>query len=723
MQRQDSESSFSADSLREALLWLSDAGLMSCDSAQLDLALSEALHHPGMSRQPLESLRYVAGVTGGCLNALSLTLKELLMHAKLQKPMILLCKPVSGQNILMALTAYRAFHYQVVIFSEQGTLTRWLPWHQLKHYLGLQLAEERLDCLMPQAQVFWGEKETVARHLSPKEHLIRLMRLERRDLFVVVIYSLLTGLLSLVVPVAIQALVNNVAFGALLQPIVILTLLVFGALSFLALLRTLRLNLVEIIQRRIFVRVAADLSERLLQVKLPFFDSRHGPELVNRFFDVLTVQKSTALLLVDGLAIILQTLTGMLLLAFYHPFLLGFDLMLMVFICVILFVLGWKAEPTAIKESKMKYDVAAWLEEMSSHLTPFRSHSGHQFARRRTDQLLRHYLKARQLHFRVVQRQHIGAYLLQAFASASLLGLGGWLVIERQLSIGQLVAAELVVATLLDGFAKFGKQLESYYDLLAALDKLGHLFEMPVEQVSPGLLVPKAQGIQVSLSEITLNSPAGGTLLSGLSLELKAGERVGILGANSWAAKALADALYASKIPDQGRIEMDGRDLRQLLPIDLRSQVALVRGLDILSGSIEDNLRLGQIDLSAQDLQTALRAVGLFERVQQLKEGLATPLSLSGFPLAPEELHRLMVARALLLRPRLLILDGVLDQLDWREKGPLAKYLFEETSMTVLVLTNKQEFLSFCDQAYALNAQGKLESLRFQQEISPQGGN
>jgi putative ABC transport system ATP-binding protein len=697
---------FSSETWHEVLSWLSDKAQTSLSFSSVEQALVEAGQHPLMRTQPLETLRYLAGFQGIDLSARHLPLKEALKYLQRETPLLLMGHSDNGEPLLIALSGFRWFHFEVTLFSQQGAISRWLPWRKLKTYLG-SLPDDSIFCLL----LSGGSVTSEPVHLSPRQHLLRLMRTEKTDIGIIIIYSIVTGLFSLVIPVTIQALVNNVAFGALMQPIVILTGLVFGSLCFLALLRTLRLNLVEIIQQRLFIRVAADLSERVLQVQLPFFSARHhGPEFLNRFFDVLTLQKASALLLTDGLAILLQTLTGMLLLAIYHPLLLGFALALLVAILVILFILGIGGEYTAIKESKMKYAVAAWLEEISSHQTPFRSHAGHRYARQRTDQMLRDYLKARKSHFQVIQRQYVGTYLLQAVASAALLGLGGWLVIERQLSIGQLVAAELVVANLLDGFAKFGKHLETYYDLLAALDKLAHLFELPIEKRRPGLLLPTSKGLHVAFHQVSFQSSEGQSLLNQLSVDIQPGSNMAILGPQSWSHYVFADLLYGGREPTQGWITMDGRDLRELQTTDLRSQVMLVRGLDILTGSVEENLRLGQLKPGAADVRAVLEAVGLWERICALPEGLATPLSLSGFPLSPEESHRLMIARALLMRPRLLILQGTLDLVDWKLHGPLAHFLLSEhPAMTLIVLTNRAELLQGFQQTCALNAAGELE--------------
>ena len=295
------------------------------------------------------------------------------------------------------------------------------------------------------------------------------------------VFALLVGVLALAMPVAVEALVNTVAFGRYLQPVVVLAILLFTFLAFAAAMRALITFIVEILQRRLFVRVVEDLAYRLPRVQQQSFDHVHGPELVNRFFDVVTVQKTIAALLLDGIAIVLQTVIGMAVLAFYHPFLIGFDVVLLLLIAFIIFVLGRGAVRTAVQESKAKYAVGAWLEELARHHTAFKLHAGTQFALDRADQLAVNWLEYRRDHFRIVMRQILFALGLQALAATALLGLGGWLVILGELTLGQLVAAELIVMMIVGSFAKLGKYIESFYDLLASVDKLGYLFDLPTE--------------------------------------------------------------------------------------------------------------------------------------------------------------------------------------------------------------------------------------------------
>lgn len=234
-------------------------------------------------------------------------------------------------------------------------------------------------------------------HASPEStrlHLRRLLSLESKDIWAVVAFSIGAGLMALATPVAVQSLVNTIAFGMLLQPLVVLVLILLGCLTLNNVLIGFQIYVVEMMQRRIFVRLVGDIAGRLRKASLEAFDNGNAPELVNRFFDVITVQKSGANLLLDGLAYGLQTLIGMLLLAFYHPILLAFDLLLVLSILFIFFILGKRGVETAIEESRCKYAVAGWLEDLARNATLVKWANGQRFVAETTDRLARDYLLA-----------------------------------------------------------------------------------------------------------------------------------------------------------------------------------------------------------------------------------------------------------------------------------------------------------------------------------------
>jgi putative ABC transport system ATP-binding protein len=543
-----------------------------------------------------------------------------------------------------------------------------------------------------------------ALHPTPLQRLVNLLAHERRDLAVAITYSVAIGLLSLATPIAVQALVNTVAFGTVLQPLVVLAILVLLALCAAGVLQTLRMWVVETIQRRVFIRLGGEVAEKLLRVRADAFDQVHGPELVNRFLDAVTVQKSVALLLVDGLTIAMQALIGLILLAVYHPLLLAFDVVLLLLILVVLFGLGRGAIRTSIEESRSKYEMVAWLEELARHQTTFRSRQGAWFARERTTQIAREYISARRAHFRVVVRQAIGSYAVQALATSALLGVGGYLVISGQLTLGQLIAAELVVGAVVGGFAKFHKSLESYYDLLAAVDKIGYLQDLPTERGSGEFIAANPGPAALQLCDVGFAHSGPRELIRGVTAEFGAGKKIAIHGRGGSGKSTLLDLLYALRIPTRGTVQLDGYDYRDLCLEDIRAGIALVRDVDIFPGSLLENVRLG-LEAHPAAVREALEAVGLLDVVGALSHGLQTQLATGGAPLTPSQSMRLMVARALLSGPRVLLLDEVLDRIDDLEmRGALVRTLFRAgTPWTLIVTTERPEIWPLCDHVYTLS--------------------
>ncbi|MCA9654808.1 MAG: ABC transporter ATP-binding protein, partial [Myxococcales bacterium] len=372
----------------------------------------------------------------------------------------------------------RGRRLRVTIIDAHGEHTRLLRPVRLSTLAddGPWLAFEPLLALEPIAAE--GPRPSAARIWA---RLRSFVRLERRELWVVVVYALVIGGLTLATPIAVQALVNTIAFGAVLQPLVVLSLLLLAGLGFSALLQVLEAYVVEVIQRRAFVRVAEDFGRRLPAVAPAVHGQRYLPELVNRFFDVLTVQKAAATLLLDGLSLALQAAMGLLLLSLYHPLLLVFGAVLVLLLGAVIWA-GRGAADTAAQESKAKYATAAWLEGVARVPSLFRGARAAEHAAERTEMLCRDYLSARRRHYRILLRQIAGGVGLQVLAMVTLLGVGGWLVMERQLTLGQLVAAELVIGAVANGFAKLGKHLEKAYDLAVGVDKIGAVVDLPLER-------------------------------------------------------------------------------------------------------------------------------------------------------------------------------------------------------------------------------------------------
>ena len=489
------------------------------------------------------------------------------------------------------------------------------------------------------------------------------------------------------------------AFGVQLWPVVVLAGVMLGFLVLAVLLRAMQLYVVECLQRRFFVRTADAFADHFARAEIGAFDGRNPTDIVNRFFEVASVQKAFATLLVDGIGVVMVTLVGLVVLAFYHPYLLTFAAVMAALVFFLLFVLGIGGVKSSIAESYAKFDVAAWLEELAKCPHTFRFGRGGELAHQRADELADAYVTARRRHFRVVWRQTLFALLLEAVAMTVLLGLGGWLVINRQLTLGQLVAGELIVALVLAAISKSGKYIETFYDLQASLDKLGVIDQLPLEREGGEVLPALGRPMRV-VAEVRRWTPGGyiGPADGLRRLDILSGERVAVCGPSGSGKTRLMETLALLRVPDEGLLEFDGLDGRSLDRAQTRLQLAYVGQAETFADTVAENIRVGRGDLSAADVRRALEMVGLADTVARLSEGVGTPIASDGLPLSANDVSRLSIARAIAGKPRLLLINGMLDRLDLKTCPELIESLFDRSApWTLVIVTARDDIKSRCD--------------------------
>lgn len=514
------------------------------------------------------------------------------------------------------------------------------------------------------------------------QRLFALVRSERQDLWIVVTYAIGVGVLSLATPLAVQSLINTVAFGTVLQPVLVLSVLLLAALTASAVLKVFELVVVEHIARRVFVRTAVDFSRRVPLVRREACKGQRLEELVNRFYDVVVVEKSIVTLIFDGLSATLQISVGLLLLAVYHPFLLAFDLILITAMALIIFGLGRRAVTTAVVESKKKHAVAAWLEELAGTPSAFRSVTGQQFANQRADEIVQGWLHARSEHFRILVRQQGGMLALQALASGLLILIGGFLVLERQLTLGQLVAAEVIMTLTVSSLGKLGKLLGKLYDLLAALDKLGSVVDLPLletggEPVGPAR-TPLAVGIQ---------HPR-------LTTEIAPGTHVALSGEDAAQLPNLAHGLVGLGALDGGQLAFDGVDARSLDGAQVAEQVMVLDSDEIFDGTLYDNITLQDGAVSPAQVRDALTRVGLNELEEHMSGGLEHRIRRDGWPLKTGQQNLLLFARLIVRRPRLVVVTRVMDTMTPAERARMLGILIApDAPWTTICISDHMDLL------------------------------
>ncbi len=556
---------------------------------------------------------------------------------------------------------------------------------------------------------------------APLVRVLRLVAAERGDLGVLAVYAVAVALLTLAVPLAMQALVTNVATGLFVGPVVLLSLIVLGGLLLAGGLSLSAIGVVEILQRRVFVRTALGIGDRLLAARNEAFRGVYAPELVNRFFDVLTVQKTLAKILVDGLAAVVQGVVAAIVLGLFSPVLLLATVLVVGLFVLAVLALGHGAVRTAVAESKTKYALAGELEDLARCRASLRVHGDRAALALRTDDAAGRYLDAREAHFRVVRRQLGATFALAALANAAVLAVGGGLVLAGGLTLGQVVAAQILVALLVAALDKAVRNAESFYDLLAALDKIGVVTDLEPDREGGDALPPRpsSRGAALELRSVAFGYRSGAPVLSDLSLSLAPGERASLVGASGAGKSTVALLAAALETPDRGRIELDGLDVRSA-DLDLWRAAVGLAGTDreIFAGTAFENVACGRPEVTPEAARRALAVVALDDDLAALPEGLATRLTSGGGGLSGGGVQRLVLARAIAARPRLLILDEVFAGIDEALVTTILDRLFDAANgWTILNMSHDPEVVRRTDRIHVL-ARGDVVAAGTPDELS-----
>ena len=501
--------------------------------------------------------------------------------------------------------------------------------------------------------------------------------LDRTTILSIMMIGLLVSLLSLSIPIAAQTLINLIAFGKLLQPVITLSIIVFVTMMALGALHVWQIVIVEVIQQKLMVKITLNLTDQFTHLSLENFSSHHGPELVNRFFEVVTIKKSLASLLLYGINLGLQLFFGLLLLMLYHPLFLIFDGFIIAGILLIIFIPYHKGLETAQEECYQKHKIGAWLEEILINRFLFRFNLYHRYATQQADKKLVQFLKARNRHFKQLLKHQIGFYSLSALASSLLLGMGGYLVINNQLSLGQLVAAEIVLGAIIYALKRFGILLENYYDLKASQNKLQSLLTLPVDTVNEELeeLFVPITIIEFKIlgqTEATASPETPLFIYSPIPESCKKFTESLFGFSQNYTLDVFINHIFCS---DENRVA-------------LRHHSLLIGRPQWFAGTIYDNLLLNQRQIPNKVIAEQLNKVGLLDKIMHQPDGLKTIVYEWQTIFTEIELIQLMVVRALLVKPQLLIIDRAFDLLDQNINELMAQLLTLDGTILIFISQN-----------------------------------
>ena len=545
---------------------------------------------------------------------------------------------------------------------------------------------------------------------TPAERLLALLRRERRGVALIYLYATLAGLFSLALPLGVQAVIGLVSGGLFLQPVVLLIAFVVLGTAVSGALQVAQLGVVEAVQQRIFARYALEVGARIPRVQLEHIigGGESLRETTNRFFEVVSIQKSLGKLLTESVTALLQLVFGLVLLTFYHPYFSLFGVVLLGVLAAILRLTGARGLETSLTESRYKYRVAGWLQELARMAPAFKFADGSALPAARADDEVAGYLTSRRRHFAILVRQSVAAIAFKTVITGGLLVLGSLLVIDRQITLGQFVASEIVIVTVLAAVEKLILSLGSVYDVLTAVDKLGHLTDLPVETLDGPRRGARATpaGMAVSAHALAYRYPgARRYALRGVELTVRPGERVALTGAEGAGESTLLGVLAGLLPSYEGALVYDGASARDLHPGVLRDAVALCGPTaELLDGTVEENITLGRPRVSFDDVQWALGRAGLADWVRGLPAGLRTPVEAEGDRLPSHVRWKLVLARALAGRPKLLLFDEFFHHLDPESKEDIIRTVTDPAAgWTVIAASHDPLFIGACARVCVLD--------------------
>ncbi len=542
--------------------------------------------------------------------------------------------------------------------------------------------------------------------LNPFHRFLRLIAPDTAEIRYLYLFSFINGLIALSLPLGVQAIMSIIVGGqissswALLIVVIGIGIMANGSLTY------IQLYISEILQRKLFARAAFDFAFRIPRLRLEIIEKQFAPELVNRFFDVLTLQKGLPKLLIDFTNALLQIILGLLLLSLYHPVFIILSILVVLVLVIIISLSSRKGLETSIYESKYKYKVVSWLEELARSVHTFKLAGQSQLPTQRTDYLVGNYLIYRKKHFSILMGQFGTFIFFKAVVTMALLGLGSYLVINNSINLGQFVAAELIIILVLASAEKIIYTMETVYDVLTALDKIGYVTDIPLEEEGKKQFEEYNTTKGLAIRATNLNFSHSKTLqFEQLNFTIDAGDRVCLIGKNNAGKSVLLQIIAGLYTDYEGVMAYNDIPVKNLNINSLRGYIGNHSDKeDIFEGSFLENITLGNKDISYDTLKNAVKIIGLTEYVEALPQGYETPFLPAGQGLAQSVIQKILLIRAIVHQPKLLVIDNY-DQLnllfaDNDLLGLLNHNLRDKC--TIIIVSNSRQVIKSCKRVFLI---------------------
>lgn len=562
--------------------------------------------------------------------------------------------------------------------------------------------------------------------LNPIQRFLRLLHIYRHEVNSIYVYAFFNGIIYLSLPLGIQAIINLIQGAQVSTSWVVLTILIIAGIAATGFFLIMQLIISENIQQKIFASSAFDFAYRLPRLNNEAVDKYIVPELVNRFFDTLTIKKGVSKILLDYSVAIMQIIFGLLLLSFYHPFFITFSVLSIALIYLIFKFTAKEGLSTSIVESKYKYNLVHWLEEIGRSIKIFKLAGSTELPLVKTDKITANYIKARKAHFRILLLQFICLVAFKVVLVAGFLVIGGLLVLNQQMNIGQFVAAEIIILMILASVEKLLTGSETFYDVLTSMEKLGEITDLPIENEEGHVWDNDMQfkGLSVEVKNVAYCYPGANiNALNNITLKVSSGQKIGIAGYNGSGKTLLLDLIASLYSEFTGSITYNEFPLSNLNIVALRNLIGYSSSEnDVFEGTIYENISMGKNEISLIDVVKACEPVDLLSYIQSLPDGFDTMLLSEGKTLSQSVRLKIILARCIAKKPKLILLDDNLSQLATITRKNFLEYLLnKQRGWTVVAVSNDPEFLKILDRVIVID-KGEIIDEGTYDELSKNSG-
>jgi ABC-type bacteriocin/lantibiotic exporter with double-glycine peptidase domain len=494
-------------------------------------------------------------------------------------------------------------------------------------------------------------------------------------------------------------IINFIQLGQVSTSWFVLVGLVVIAVGFTGVLNIYQLRITENLQQRIFTRSAFEFSERIPKMKMELLLKRYTPEITNRFFDTLTIQKGLSKILIDSSAAILQIVFGLVLLSFYHSFFIFLGFFLIVLLVLIIRTTSKKAFNSSLEESTYKYKIANWLDEITQARLSFKMSGFSLFNLNQTNKFVNNYLSAREKHFKILVQQYGYLIVFKVVIALALLIVGGLLVLNQQMNIGQFVAAEIIILLILNSVEKLILSLEVFYDVLTSIEKIGQVTDLPLEQSSGSKFENPGNGIDLKISNLSfsfLNYQK--SILEDVSFQIKSNERVCFVSDSSLTTNVLFCMISGMYDFQSGTISFNDIPISNLDKSSYRDQIGTLLSQDqFVNASIFENIAFGREAIDLKTVTQIATSLNLGSFIDQITDKYNSVINPERNMLPQDIATRLLFARAIVSNPSLMLIEDPTSGMNESQSKFMAEKINSIKNATILIASFEDEIHRICD--------------------------